>query len=1095
KIQGTGTIGNGGLAVINGAAGIINANAAGATLLVNSSGGLTNQGLLESTGTGTLQLSTPVNNSGEIVPDGSPNPGTISISSNLTQTSSGAEGVFIGGLTAGTQYSQLNVSGTANLSGALDIGFINGFTPASGNQFTVLTAGSITGTFSSINSAALPAGVIWTLTYNPTSVVLTAASGTSTSQTLTITELGTGSGSVTDNLGQINCVDTGGAVTGTCSASYLTGTNLILTANPSTGTTFNGWSTCPGTGACSVTMNTSQSVTATFNPSGETTFALTLKELGTGAGTVTDNSSPTPLINCSEAGGSVTPGSTCSASYASGTPVTLTAAATSPSTFAGWGGECSGTSTTCTVTMNSAQNVTANFVTPPTPVTFTIPVGTNVTAMATYACPDNPNPTPANPCTDPNGYAVQLTIPQVTSSFSLSVVATEFQADGLCPPGGNGQSSDSDCRFADFFNYGTDPNGNTVVPLCWPYANGNCVHYDVYSGTPGTEPPTGSYSGPLYWQVSFNNGSFVPGAYWTGSTARVLDNPDVNEFPGVPYGTNCSTAMEIGTPPTQYSPTVYCQFDQDITTFFSPIEGVDATIGGKTPQANDVVVAFLPTSTGTEPVQTPPSKSAPAIAGSCVNGCVPIGSVSNNATITFTEGTGGTFAVTATGYPTPTLTGSGTLPVGLTFNPTTGLVSGTPADGTFGNYPITFTAANGVLPNATLSYTLTVNPAGTLTITASSPSMTYGGTVPAITASYSGFVNGDSSASLTTQPTCSITGNPTKVGTYTTTCSGAADANYSAISYVNGTLTVNPAALTITASSPTITYGTTPVITPIYSGFVNGDSASSLTTQPTCSTTATSTSPPGTYPSSCSGAADANYTITYVSGTVTVTATASALEISPASVNFGTLYLWQIAAQFVTLTNEGTTPITISSIKITAPGNALGDYGDISSCAPFISAMPDKLPAGKSCTIAVGLLAAMKIFSPTASTATLTITDSAAGSPHQVPLTAQVIDPQATLSTYSLNFGTQKEHTSSTKTVKLTNTGLTPLSLSSIAISGNFTLSSGTTCASGMMNPSASCILNVTFAPESKGSFRGKVTITDNAFFSPQVITLAGTGD
>lgn len=56
--------------------------------------------------------------------------------------------------------------------------------------------------------------------------------------------------------------------------------------------------------------------------------------------------------------------------------------------------------------------------------------------------------------------------------------------------------------------------------------------------------------------------------------------------------------------------------------------------------------------------------------------------------------------------------------------------------------------------------------------------------------------------------------------------------------------------------------------------------------------------------------------------------------------------------------------------------------------------------------------------------------------------------------------------------------------------------SSGTTCASGgMVNPSASCTLYVTFTPESKGWFSGQVTITDNAFFSPQVITLAGRGD
>ena len=80
-----------------------------------------------------------------------------------------------------------------------------------------------------------------------------------------------------------------------------------------------------------------------------------------------------------------------------------------------------------------------------------------------------------------------------------------------------------------------------------------------------------------------------------------------------------------------------------------------------------------------------------------------------------------------------------------------------------------------------------------LTITASSPTITYGESVPAITASYSGFVNGESASSFTTAPTCSA-GIVTSAGTYTATCSGAVDGNY-AITYVSGTLTVNTALL------------------------------------------------------------------------------------------------------------------------------------------------------------------------------------------------------------------------------------------------------------------------------------------------------------
>jgi Mg-chelatase subunit ChlD len=160
-----------------------------------------------------------------------------------------------------------------------------------------------------------------------------------------------------------------------------------------------------------------------------------------------------------------------------------------------------------------------------------------------------------------------------------------------------------------------------------------------------------------------------------------------------------------------------------------------------------------------------------------------------------------------------------------------------------------------------------------LVITASSDTMTYGGTVPTITPSYSGFVSPDTAASLATQPTCTTTATSSSpVGTYPSSCSGAVDSKYN-ISYVDGTVGVTPAPLVITASSGTMTVGgTVPTITPSYSGFVSPDTDASLTTAPTCTTTATTASPVGTYPSSCSGAVDPNYAISYVPGTVTVTA-------------------------------------------------------------------------------------------------------------------------------------------------------------------------------------------------------------------------------
>jgi microsomal dipeptidase-like Zn-dependent dipeptidase len=78
-------------------------------------------------------------------------------------------------------------------------------------------------------------------------------------------------------------------------------------------------------------------------------------------------------------------------------------------------------------------------------------------------------------------------------------------------------------------------------------------------------------------------------------------------------------------------------------------------------------------------------------------------------TATFQAGIAGmTFTVTAVGGPAPTLSVTGTLPGGVTFNAATGVFSGTPGSNTPGTYPLTITASNGVPPNATQSFSLVV---------------------------------------------------------------------------------------------------------------------------------------------------------------------------------------------------------------------------------------------------------------------------------------------------------------------------------------------------------------------------------------------------
>jgi uncharacterized protein involved in high-affinity Fe2+ transport len=270
------------------------------------------------------------------------------------------------------------------------------------------------------------------------------------------------------------------------------------------------------------------------------------------------------------------------------------------------------------------------------------------------------------------------------------------------------------------------------------------------------------------------------------------------------------------------------------------------------------------------------------------------------------------------------------------------------ASSAVGTYPITPSGAAGA--NYAMSYvsaTLTVTPVG-LTITANNQSKAYGAALPALTVGYSGFVNGDSAASLTTLPALTTTATASSaVGKYPITPSGGLDPNY-AMSYVSATLTVTPVGLTITANNQSKAYGAAlPALTVGYSGFVNGDSAASLTMLPALTTTGTASSAVGTYPIMPSGAVDANYTITYVNGSLTVnkavlTITASSTtKLAGETVKFAGTEFTAAGLQnsetveLVTLTSAGapaSAPAGTYSIVASAPTGGTfspGNYTDV----------------------------------------------------------------------------------------------------------------------------------------------------------------------
>jgi hypothetical protein len=159
---------------------------------------------------------------------------------------------------------------------------------------------------------------------------------------LTVTK--TGAGKVTSNPSGIDC----GA---TCAKGFPKDSSVTLTATPDSlpGTKFIDWTgACSGAStSCTVKMDAAKSVTAKF------AYVLTVSAVGGG---VVNSDAPNTGIACR----SNTP-QTCAAGFAPGTSVTLRSIADGQAAFMSWGGQCTGTSATCAITLDANKTVVANF--------------------------------------------------------------------------------------------------------------------------------------------------------------------------------------------------------------------------------------------------------------------------------------------------------------------------------------------------------------------------------------------------------------------------------------------------------------------------------------------------------------------------------------------------------------------------------------------------------------------------------------------------------------------------------------------------------------------------------------------------------------
>ncbi len=492
----------------------------------------------------------------------------------------------------------------------------------------------------------------------------------------------------------------------------------------------------------------------------ETSFTdnknLTLTFAGTGGGTIALSA-----VSGSPAPSPATCTSTCIEALNNTASGTLTSAANPGSVFAGWTGSfvsggsttCAGTASPCTFSLsNAAQALTA---------TFNLIVSSQTITVTT--------PAPAS-----GTYADSFGVAAAASS-GLGVAIT---TSGSCSGSGTGSAT-----------------------ITMTSGTGTCtVHYN-----------------------QAGNGSFNPAPEVTSNTTANKADPD------------CSA--------TGYSAT----YDGSLHTATGSCAGVN----GEGPLSGLDLTGTNHTNAGT---YNGDAWSYPGTANySAANGTVD-DSIAKAPAGCSTSGYSGTYDGDAHGA-SGSCTGTGTLELGATFTDVPG-----------GSAAWTFVGdSNHEDDSGNVAIVITQAPS-TVTVDCGVGPYIYTGltqTPCAATATGVGMTNVDVTGSF-------LYSNNVNAGTASANASWAGDTNHTG-NTGSGSFTIEQAVLTITASSGSmIQGGTVPAVTPGYSGFVNGETSSVLSAVPTCSTTATSASAPGDYPTSCSDAAAANYSFNYVPGVMHV---------------------------------------------------------------------------------------------------------------------------------------------------------------------------------------------------------------------------------
>lgn len=498
----------------------------------------------------------------------------------------------------------------------------------------------------------------------------------------------------------------------------------------------------------------------------------------------------------------------------------------------------------------------------------------------------------------------------------------------------------------------TNPNGtwslymfqNTSVDGAGATANGWCVSFiqNLPTVTAAASHNGNITQGQQNAQLNVaitNNGPGSTGDPTSGSNPMTVTDVlnaalTYSTFAGT--GWSCSASGQ----------TVTCTNDSPVAADSSyPTLTIDVNVSGSASGSisNSVTVsgagvASTPSNTDSFSIDTPPA-------------------ITSGSSTTFNVGTAGSFSVTTTGTPTPSIGEAGVLPSGLIFTDNgngTATLAGTPAAGTGGTYPIVITAQNGTTPNATQNFILTVSQApaitsagsttfnigapGTFTVTTTgspTPTLSKTGALPnAVTFTN----NGNGTATLAGTPAAG-TG-----GTYPITITAQNGASPNATQ--NFTLTVSQAPTITSAARTTFTVGTAGTFTVTTAGYP-----------------AAAISESGALPSGVMLTDNGNGTAT-LAGTATapgsfpITITASN-GVSPAAVQSFILTADPVLAHLtyptqgstlpgssVTFTWSGGSNVTYYQILVGTWGPGAGDLYDSYAIRPTATSQTVPIPAG-----------------------------------------------------------------------------------------------------------------------------------------------------